>query len=68
MAGRESADVQAAARYATGNPRTPLAEVARAHGIALSSLRRAMRRRGEPPRGQPWKGCKVSATSEPGGP
>lgn len=51
MAGRESAAVQAA--LADVDKGKTLSEAARDNNVALSSVRRAMRRRGDPPREAP---------------
>ena len=53
MSARESAAVATAAAYALDNPSISLSEVARQHEIALSSLRRALRRREVAPRPHP---------------
>jgi transposase-like protein len=51
MAARESAAVERAVAEALTAPSQ--SEVARRHGIAVSTLRRAMRRHGQPPRTVP---------------
>lgn len=51
MAGRESAAVEKAVELALVNGN--ISEAARAFSVAISSVRRALRRRGEPPRAVP---------------
>ena len=50
MAARESAAVERACAVALANPTWSLLSIADEHGIAVSSLRRALRLRGAPPR------------------
>lgn len=56
MTARESSAVANAAAYAIKNPAISLSEVARKYEIALSSLRRALRRREVAPRPHPTGG------------
>lgn len=50
MTARESGATERAVAAALANPTYPLTEVAKTYEIAVSTLRRAMRRRGHAPR------------------
>ncbi len=50
MSGKLSADTERAITAALADPSRPLTQIAAAHGLAPSTLRRALRRHGQAPR------------------
>lgn len=50
MSGKLSADTERAITEALNNPTKPLVQIAAAHNVAPSTLRRALRRNGQAPR------------------